>query len=153
VAPPRRNDPCPCGSGRKFKKCCSGRERAREERSARAYWGLFLLVFLGGGGLALVGALSSSPPEPGEYDPATNRYWDPDHGHWHDGLPPGGGGAPGAASRPAAPPASTPLAEEPAPWEYDPVAGRHWNPEHGHWHDGRPPAGEEEASRPEPTSC
>nr|WP_281411560.1 SEC-C metal-binding domain-containing protein [Enterovirga sp. DB1703] len=21
-----RNDPCPCGSGRKFKKCCLGRE-------------------------------------------------------------------------------------------------------------------------------
>jgi uncharacterized protein YecA (UPF0149 family) len=21
---PRRNDPCPCGSGKKFKKCCGG---------------------------------------------------------------------------------------------------------------------------------
>jgi len=25
VAPPGRNDPCPCGSGRKFKKCCRNR--------------------------------------------------------------------------------------------------------------------------------
>jgi hypothetical protein len=24
--PPGRNDPCPCGSGRKFKKCCLGKE-------------------------------------------------------------------------------------------------------------------------------
>jgi uncharacterized protein YecA (UPF0149 family) len=24
-APPGRNDPCPCGSGRKFKKCCGRR--------------------------------------------------------------------------------------------------------------------------------
>jgi SEC-C motif len=22
-----RNDPCPCGSGRKFKKCCAGKEQ------------------------------------------------------------------------------------------------------------------------------
>lgn len=22
---PSRNDPCPCGSGKKFKKCCEGR--------------------------------------------------------------------------------------------------------------------------------
>ena len=26
VAAPGRNDPCPCGSGRKYKKCCLGRE-------------------------------------------------------------------------------------------------------------------------------
>lgn len=24
-----RNDPCPCGSGRKYKKCCSGNESKR----------------------------------------------------------------------------------------------------------------------------
>jgi hypothetical protein len=24
----RRNDPCPCGSGKKFKKCCLPREEA-----------------------------------------------------------------------------------------------------------------------------
>ena len=28
-------------------------------------------------------------PEPWEYDLVTNRHWDPDHGHWHDGPPPG----------------------------------------------------------------
>jgi len=22
VKPPKRNDPCPCGSGKKYKKCC-----------------------------------------------------------------------------------------------------------------------------------
>ncbi len=25
---PRRNDPCPCGSGRKYKHCCAGKDRA-----------------------------------------------------------------------------------------------------------------------------
>ena len=29
-----RNDPCPCGSGKKFKKCCLGQEWKREERPA-----------------------------------------------------------------------------------------------------------------------
>ena len=30
--------------------------------------------------------------------------------------------------------------ETPRPWEYDLVLNRHWDPEHGHWHDGPPPA-------------
>jgi hypothetical protein len=31
---PDRNDPCPCGSGRKYKKCCLAEDRSREESSA-----------------------------------------------------------------------------------------------------------------------
>ncbi len=31
-AAPGRNDPCPCGSGRKFKKCCAVRDSARVMR-------------------------------------------------------------------------------------------------------------------------
>src|SRR4051794_4469177 len=27
---PQRNDPCPCGSGKKYKACCIGRDRATE---------------------------------------------------------------------------------------------------------------------------
>ncbi len=29
-------------------------------------------------------------PKPYEYDPKTNKHWDPGHGHWHDGQPPAG---------------------------------------------------------------
>jgi hypothetical protein len=29
-----RNDPCPCGSGKKYKKCCLGSEDARQKESA-----------------------------------------------------------------------------------------------------------------------
>ena len=29
MATAARNDPCPCGSGRKYKRCCLGRERKR----------------------------------------------------------------------------------------------------------------------------
>jgi len=28
---------------------------------------------------------------------------------------------------------------DPLPWEYDAVTNRHWDPGHGHWHDGPPP--------------
>ena len=28
----------------------------------------------------------------------------------------------------------------PEPWQYDPVADKHYNPEHGHWHLGKPPS-------------
>jgi hypothetical protein len=37
-------------------------------------------------------------------------------------------------------PASTPVEERPAPWTYDSLTNRHFDPGHGHWHDGRPPA-------------
>jgi len=32
-----RNEPCPCGSGKKFKRCCIERVQA-EERAAEAHW-------------------------------------------------------------------------------------------------------------------
>jgi methionyl aminopeptidase len=32
-----RNDPCPCGSGRKYKKCCLGRDRRRFETIKKKY--------------------------------------------------------------------------------------------------------------------
>lgn len=31
-----RNDPCPCGSGQKYKRCCLPREEAAERAAARA---------------------------------------------------------------------------------------------------------------------
>lgn len=33
-----RNDPCPCGSGRKFKKCCLGAEPVEKVRARRNLW-------------------------------------------------------------------------------------------------------------------
>ena len=35
MTPPARNAPCPCGSGRKWKKCCGGAERHNAEQAAR----------------------------------------------------------------------------------------------------------------------
>lgn len=60
--------------------------------------------------------------EPWEYDAATNRHWDPNHRHWHQGPPP-------ARSAEGAP----------EPWQYNPETNQHWDPRHGHWHSGPPP--------------
>jgi len=40
VTAPRRNDPCPCGSGKKYKQCClikdEAKARAAREKAAEA---------------------------------------------------------------------------------------------------------------------
>ncbi len=36
-------------------------------------------------------------------------------------------------------PVTTP-GSTPAPWEYNAATNQHWDPNHGHWHSGRPPA-------------
>lgn len=33
------------------------------------------------------------------------------------------------------------VGDVPDPWEYNPDTNQHWDPTHGHWHDGPPPAG------------
>lgn len=35
---PGRNDPCPCGSGKKYKRCCSGKESDNPAAASRAAW-------------------------------------------------------------------------------------------------------------------
>jgi hypothetical protein len=78
-------------------------------------------------------------PAPYQYDPATNRHFDPNHGHWHAGPPP----APDnrratSGDQVPAPPGIT----NPAPYQYDPATDRHYDPNHRHWHSGPPPAAE-----------
>lgn len=40
-----RNDPCPCGSGKKYKKCCEIRERARKQKKFEGLRGLKMNPF------------------------------------------------------------------------------------------------------------
>ncbi|MEX2670621.1 MAG: SEC-C metal-binding domain-containing protein [Phycisphaeraceae bacterium] len=108
VSPPSvgRNAPCPCGSGKKFKRCCEGKTwNTAEHRKQLLSMPMAMLL-----GLLVVGAVlvwvvaevssgpthtgasapSSAPamPEPWFYNEATNQHWDPGHNHWHDGPPP-----------------------------------------------------------------
>jgi hypothetical protein len=122
-----RNDPCPCGSGKKHKHCCGRQERRPGTMGARIALGALVVVVA----LALTFVYQASrdgvsTPEAYEYDAMSNRYFDPEHGHWHDGPPPDGQAA--ETDGPT-----------PADWYYDAANDRHWNPEHDHWHDGLPP--------------
>ena len=35
-----RNDPCPCGSGKKYKKCCQSKDQATEHATLEKQWTL-----------------------------------------------------------------------------------------------------------------
>lgn len=70
-----RNDLCPCGSGRKFKKCCESKTpSARQSRVLMVVVGLFV-----------VGAIAAGVASfRGDSGGGSVRVWDPAHGHYHD---------------------------------------------------------------------
>ncbi len=45
IAKPERNDPCPCGSGRKYKKCCAVWADGAPDLEADAVWALAIEAF------------------------------------------------------------------------------------------------------------
>lgn len=90
-----RNDPCPCGSGKKYKRCCLGKgdpaERERSRRFLFAALGVVILAFAigffagqtaglvtGGAGLLLLGValwLTAPPPRnPSGTDPGAINF-------------------------------------------------------------------------------
>lgn len=83
-----RNDPCPCGSGKKNKHCCAARAQRRAEARDSLAKGLFYIL----GPLAVVVAgavLVSTLFGDTVGDDGLARVWSADHGHWHAVLPDG----------------------------------------------------------------
>ncbi|MCL4846585.1 MAG: SEC-C domain-containing protein [Acidobacteria bacterium] len=71
-----RNDLCPCGSGRKFKKCC--------DKKAAGGTGRWLAVLVVGALLAAVAfAASWALRDPGSSTPRPGQVWSEEHGHYH----------------------------------------------------------------------
>src|SRR6266704_852102 len=79
-----RNDPCPCGSGKKYKKCCLGKDREALESQARAVTeaqsssdasrSLSSLLQAGAaGGPATQPRVAKAPPPPQPRDPIEER--------------------------------------------------------------------------------
>jgi hypothetical protein len=102
-----RNEPCPCGSGKKHKLCCAAREHKRTEARDSLAKGLFYIL----GPLAIVLALAASISalrggSVGE--DGLERVWSPQHGHWHAVLPDG--------------------------TQTEVKPGMVWDPQHGHFH-------------------
>jgi hypothetical protein len=71
-----RNDPCPCGSGRKYKKCCEAKVRGG---TARSRW---MLIAIGGAMIAAIAAGIASFTD--TRAAGGTRVWSPEHGHYHD---------------------------------------------------------------------
>lgn len=133
-----RRDPCPCGSGKKYKNCC-GKQGAKSD--SKRWTGLrsgVLAIVIVGGGIAAYMILSeptAAPPEatttdaiPKNVQPIQSRppgpapegkVWSDEHGHWHDSS----GSASDFATK------FTPQPPGPAP------DGKVWSSEHGHWHN------------------
>ena len=70
-----RNDPCPCGSKRKFKNCCaSKRDSTRQSQLLMIVIGAVIVL-----GVA-VGVASFNSDGGGT---RSGKVWDPVHGHVH----------------------------------------------------------------------
>ena len=68
---PGRNDPCSCGSGKKFKHCCaSKKDRVHPALIAVLIVGAILAVFL------IISNVRQSSN--------SGMVWSPEHGHYHD---------------------------------------------------------------------
>ena len=70
-----RNEACPCGSGKKYKRCCEGAELRRGSNT--------MLYVVGGAVIVavLLGILQFAGDRPST---AANRVWSAEHGHYHD---------------------------------------------------------------------
>ena len=133
----QRNEPCPCGSGKKFKQCCEGKRQSSSQWLAL----VSVIIFAIAAVWVVAGVMRrSAEPAPAD-DPLSGRVWSEEHGHWHDAP-----GTPGTARPPGpAPPGKIWSAEhghwhdaagqEPAPAPGAAPPGKVWSEEHGHWHD------------------
>jgi len=76
-----RNDPCECGSGKKFKNCCEG----KAQKLSAAGW-LIIGVIAAAAAIVLYFVVIAPParaiPVGGRSCPP-GQVWDPAHGHCH----------------------------------------------------------------------
>jgi hypothetical protein len=107
-----RNEPCSCGSGKKYKQCCA----RKAERRARVQDSMFKGAFLLFGPLVLALGIAiaiASLRTDSASDAGYRRVWSSAHGHWHAVLDDGS--------------------------EVEVQPGMVWVPEHGHFHRAQAP--------------
>ena len=68
---PGRNEPCPCGSGKKFKQCCA----SKKDRMSPA----LIAVLVAAAVLMVIVIVSNVRRSSG-----SGLVWSPEHGHYHD---------------------------------------------------------------------
>jgi hypothetical protein len=70
-----RNDACPCGSGKKYKRCCEARESNRGPKP------LIIVAVAAALVAAIIAGIMSAREDAG--GPADGRTWSAEHGHYH----------------------------------------------------------------------
>lgn len=75
----RRNDPCPCGSGAKYKNCCQHKTSWRENRFVTGA-GVALVLIVG---ILLIALAFSDGGNGGRQDCPPGQVWSDEHGHCH----------------------------------------------------------------------
>jgi len=140
-----RNEPCPCGSGQKYKSCCIGKERSTSRGLLYLMLAIAAVAAVGLGATIMgrkenTASTPSSPqggtqaarpttPQPQPPGPApAGKVWSAEHGHWHDAAP---GAQPTKENPITFNRRNVPQPPGPVP------AGKVWSPEHGHWHNKR----------------
>jgi hypothetical protein len=75
-----RNQPCPCGSGKKYKQCCMNKQIAKGQNRVQLAWILIGMLLLAGAVGMFAGMFNehSSSASGGE-----GRVWSEEHGHYH----------------------------------------------------------------------
>ncbi len=75
-----RNDPCPCGSGKKYKQCCGGKGVEKT-----TFWTKWIAVTVGILVLLVaVGTVASFFTDDQSSNAPPGRVWSSEHGHWHN---------------------------------------------------------------------
>ena len=82
-----RNDPCACGSGRKYKHCCERKELKREQRRDSIGKGIFYV--LGPLFVVMVAVMAIANLRGGEDTGEPPKVWSAAHNHWHYRMPDG----------------------------------------------------------------
>ena len=128
-----RNQPCPCGSGQKYKHCCEDKDKHPYVSRTGIISGIAIAIVLAGG----IAALLNDPSNDAE---TQRRLRDVLEGRSETAAPAPVSPAPAATPAPAGssqtPTTSTGLPGAPVPQPDGPVpAGKVWSAEHGHWHD------------------
>lgn len=73
-----RNDACPCGSGKKYKKCCELKEGSLRSRGNTAMLVIVGLLMAAG----VVAGITAFTADRGHVS-KPGGVWSPEHGHYH----------------------------------------------------------------------
>ncbi len=74
-----RNDPCPCGSGKKFKTCCLGKHAGQDTFGQKLLMWVVIAIL----GLGLVAGIMTYVRSDDAKANPPDKVWSEEHQHFH----------------------------------------------------------------------